>query len=371
MFYGAEAGGVRTYLSAKAEWLARRTSIQHTVVAPHMPEDRCPTFFAGVPGISIPNTNGFRMLVSTRLAARTLEKLQPDLIEVGDPYQCAWAALRARRNLNVPVVAFYHSDLPRLVAHRFGAAARRAATSYARCLYRQFDMVFAPSMAMVQRLRELGVDRVQHQPLGVDTEIYSPQRRKPGLRAQLGLPHDARLLVFAGRLTREKKLPLLFDALHALGNPYHLLLIGNGELPSMPSRVIRIPFQHDPAALASVIASCDMLVHSGDQETFGLVVLEAMACGIPVAGMAAGGVAELVDDSCGVLVAPGSAADFAEGIHHLYRCDLQKLGENARNKVLQRYDWNLIVPQLVSQYGTLFASRQLRELEHGMSYAAE
>lgn len=371
MFYGAEAGGVRTYLSAKAEWLAQKSQIRHTVVAPHMAHSRCPTAFAGIPGISIPRTHGFRMLLSTRLAARTLRKLQPDLIEVGDPYQCAWAALRAGRQLDVPVVAFYHSDLQRLVERRFGALACSVATSYTAALYRQFDMVFAPSMAMVHRLRKLGIERVQHQPLGVDTSIYSPQRRQPDLREQLGLPADARLLVFAGRLTREKKLPLLLEALHVLGEPYHLLLIGSGELPTLPPRVVRLPFESDRCVLASIIASCDMLVHCGDQETFGLVVLEAMACGIPVVGMAAGGVAELVDNSCGLLVGPGCAHVLAEGIHAMYERDLHAMGNNARQKVLQHYDWNQVVPQLVTQYGRLCASHQHRSLQQGVPYATE
>lgn len=371
MFYAAESGGVKTYLSAKAAWLAQRTRIRHTVIAPRPIRTHGESIFIGVPGVRIPFANGFRLPLSARHACRILEQLQPDLIEVGDPYHFAWAALRARASMNVPAVAFYHSDLPQIMERRFGNAAGRAAARYASQLYRRFDLVLAPSLASMRRLKEWGVERVRHQPLGVDTVIYSPTRRDNGLRVRLGLPDKARLLVFAGRLTREKKLPLLIDAVRKLGEPYYLLLVGNGETPAICPRVLRLPFQHDAAELAAILSSCDMLVHSGDQETFGLVVLEAMACGIPVLGTEAGGVAELIDEDCGLLVKPGSADALAEGIRHLYERDLHALGANARRKATQCYDWNVIIPQLMSQYGRLLASRPRRELEHGLSYVAK
>jgi alpha-1,6-mannosyltransferase len=106
--------------------------------------------------------------------------------------------------------------------------------------------------------------------------------------------------------------------------------------------------------------SCDVLVHPGLQETFGLVVLEAMACGLPVVGMASGGVAELVDDKTGILVKPGSMEDLAQGIRHVYKKGIAELGRNARRKVVQQYDWDHIMPQLMAQYVSLIASRGQR-----------
>jgi alpha-1,6-mannosyltransferase len=318
-----------------------------------------------VPSLPIPRSKGYRMPLSSSLAARALCKLQPDLIEVGDPYQFAWSALRARDHLDVPVVAFYHSDLPELVAHRFGVTAQRAATRYISHLYRQFDLVLAPSAGTTRRLRNMGINQVQQQPLGVDTSVFSPERKNCQLRAQLGLPQQTRLLVYAGRFTKEKKLPLLIEAVERLGPPYHLVMIGSGaELPASPNMSC-LPFQRDASALASQIAGCDVLVHSGDQETFGLVVLEAMACGIPVVGVAAAGVAELVDRDTGLLVEPGSAAALAAGIEQIYHEDIELLGANARRKTLEKYDWNTIIPQLMRRYARLFAAHQRAELEAG------
>lgn len=370
MFYTAESGGVRTYLTAKANWLARRTNIEHIVVAPDQIEAKGARFI-GVPSLPIPYAHGYRMPLSCRIAAHKIQQLRPDLIEVGDPYQLAWAALRVRDRTAVPVVGFCHSDLPRLIAHRFGSSAQRVATRYMRTLYRHFDLVLAPSRAMTDRLRGIGITQARHQPLGVDTRIFCPARRNPALRRQLGLPPEARLLIYAGRFTQEKKLPLLLETVRRLGHPYHLVMVGSGARLPPASRVIYLPFQRDAGALAGLIASCDVLVHPGDQETFGLIVLEAMACGIPVVGADAGGISELIDDRTGVLVHPGSAGALAEGISMVYEADIGLLGRHARRKVLDQYDWNGVIPQLLHQYAGLFGAQRSIEFGIGTSYAPD
>jgi alpha-1,6-mannosyltransferase len=104
------------------------------------------------------------------------------------------------------------------------------------------------------------------------------------------------------------------------------------------------------------------MVHPGDCETFGLIVLEAMACGLPVVATG-GGVAELVDEHTGLVVPPDSAASLAEGIEEIFRRDLAALGANARRKAQEHYDWNLIMPQLLNRYAGLLASRQRAEFD--------
>ncbi|WP_241673147.1 glycosyltransferase family 4 protein [Lacisediminimonas profundi] len=351
MFYPAESGGVRTYLSAKSNWLSQRRGIEHTVIAPGAGSRtaRDGHGLIAVPGIRIPGRMGVRIPLSTARAERVLTTLRPDLIEVGDPYQFAWTALRVKRALGVPAIAFYHTDLPRVVQQRFGGAASFAAIAYLRRLYRDFDLVLAPSRAAVQRLHSIGIEQVRHQALGVDTGIFHPMRRSSTLREELGLPDNTRLLVYAGRFTREKKLPLLVDAVEHLGPPYHLLMIGGSMGKRRSSSVTCLPFQTN-RELARLLASCDALVHPGDGETFGLIVLEAMASGIPVVGVRSGGVAELIDDSCGVLADPNHTGSLAQGIRRLYARDMAAMGHAARARVSRLYDWQVIMPQFLRQY---------------------
>jgi alpha-1,6-mannosyltransferase len=363
MFYAAEGGGVSTYLNAKARWLAQRSHVRHSILSPNVLTHGHAPALIEIPAVALPGIHGYRMPLSVAGPERLLRRLQPDLIEVGDAGQCAWAALRVKRRQGTPAVAFYHSDLVRLLTERFGKLAQSGVRKYLNVLYRQFDMVLAPSHLMVQQLAELGIDDAIHQPLGIDANVFRPQRRIHTLRQHLRLPAGARLLVFAGRFTPEKKIPLLIDAVRKLGRPYHLVLIGSGDrLPRYP-QISYIPFRRDQRVLARLLASCDLLVHPGDCETFGLIVLEAMACGVPVLATSGGGVAELVDEHTGLLVQPNSVDALCEGIEAMFTRDLAALGRNARAKAQDHYDWNRIVPQLLGRYAVLLASHQRAEFE--------
>lgn len=351
MYYAAEGGGISSYLNAKARWLARHSRIRHTILSSSAEGGAVPAVIA-LPGIALPGIHGYRVPRSIAGPARLALRCAPDLLEAGDAGHCAWAALRVGRRLHVPVVGFYHSDLHALVARRFGPLAAGAAGKYLARLYRQFDLVLAPSRLMVQRLDGLGVPGAVHQPLGVDSSVFCPARRDASLRERLGLPAHTRLLVYAGRFTAEKRLDLLIEAARRLGRPYHLLLVGGGHaLPAAP-HVTVLPFQRDPRALARLLASCNLLVHPGDCETFGLIVLEAMACGLPVLGTG-GGVAELIDADTGLLTRPGHVPSLCAGIEALFRADLVRLGACARRKAREQYDWNRVMPQLLARYAAV------------------
>src|SRR5205085_2840975 len=146
----------------------------------------------------------------------------------------------------VPAIGFYHSDVVGTSALRFGRTGEQIAERYARALYSEFDLVIAPSRHVEHRLRDLGLERLACQPLGVDVQTFNPSRRREDLRAELGLSPDTRLLVFAGRFAREKNLDVLFAAMRTLGRPYHLLLIGSGRPPPAPFNVTIRPYEHDP-----------------------------------------------------------------------------------------------------------------------------
>ncbi|MFC5511364.1 glycosyltransferase family 4 protein [Massilia jejuensis] len=361
MFYATEGNGVSTYLNAKARWLARHGRVQHTILSPNVDSGGDAPALVRVPAFALPGINGFRMPVSVRAPARLLRQARPDLIEAGDAGHSAWAALRMRRRLGVPAVAFYHSDLPRLVGPRFGQTAQAATCKYLAHLYRQFDLVLAPSRVMVEQLHEMGVHDARHQPLGIDSSVFHPGRRVETLRAHLHLPDDARLLVYAGRFTFEKKLPLLIEAVRKLGRPYHLIMIGDGlDLPRHP-QITYIPFKRNQRHLARLLASCDVLVHPGDCETFGLIVLEAMACGLPVVATTGGGVAELVDEHTGLLAQPNCLDSLAGAIEAIWERDLATLGANARRKAAEHYDWNEILPQVMRRYQAVLGTRGLDE----------
>lgn len=351
------SGGVRRYVSAKHVWLQRHTDWQPCVATP-TPDA------AGqirIPSWPLPGSGGaYRLPWRRAAAARLLAAARPDLIESADPYRLAWASLDAGRRLGVPVVAFCHSNLPRMAALaagrcgvRAGALAERAARAYLVRLYRRFDLVLAPSRSMTAQLRDWGVPQARHQPLGVDcSQFDATHRLGPAWRVSLGLPAEARLAVFVGRFAPEKELPVLAEAMRRLGGRAWLLAIGAGPRPPRGRRVVILPPIHEPARLAAVLASADVFVHSGAQETFGLSVLEAMACGLPVVARASAGTGELVDGSVGQAVGRGTPAAFAEAIDAVLGRDRHALGTAARARALAN-DWEQVLPALVRRYDAL------------------
>ncbi|MBJ9976857.1 glycosyltransferase family 1 protein [Pseudomonas sp. S75] len=349
MFYAPASGGVRTYLDAKHPRLDALPGVRHSLLIPGASAGHADGIYQ-VPALPLPFGKGYRFPVRLAPWCNTLRGLQPDLIEVGDPYLTAWAALEARRQLDIPVIGFYHSDLPLLVGNRMGNWFTPNVEAYVSKLYGNFDRVLAPSQIMGDKLSRLGVRDVHVQPLGVDLELFHPDKHDDQLRAQLGLADTTRLLVFAGRGSREKNLPVLLDCMRHLGSDYHLLLVGSGMPTHVPDNV-SISRQFCPAAeVARLLASADLLVHAGDQETFGLVILEAMASATPVVAVRAGAFSELVDERWGRLCRPNDAKAMAQSVREAFEDDVTALGQRARQQVERHYAWDRVVEGLLEHY---------------------
>jgi alpha-1,6-mannosyltransferase len=353
VFYSPTSGGVKRYLSAKHDWLAQNTHITHTLLVPGERTELHRGAVSTLRGWKVPGTFNYRLPLDPFRWNEALHALEPDLIEVGDAFHPAWAAWRVAQQRGIPLAAFYHSNLPQLVERRYGAATGGAFAHYVRWLYQRFDLVFAPSRYMCDYLHSIGVRHTALQPLGVDTEIFSPMRRVRDLRQELGLPRETRLLAFAGRFSGEKNIDVLRAAFALLGAPYHLLLIGGGESARLDSNVTVVPYRRDSVDLAEWLASADALVHAGTRETFGLVLLEAMACGLPIVGARAGAVPEIVTPEVGLLAEPYDSASFAEAVVALYDAPLEPRRLAARARVVSTYSWSQALQAQLATYTKL------------------
>jgi len=357
MFWSPTGGGVRRYLQTKHAWLARQPRWRHTIAVPRVAGAGADA--ATLPSWPLPASGGYRLPLRRRAIARVLIELRPDLIEAGDPYRVAWGALDAARSLGIPALAYCHSNvaaMARLVAGPFATAAARAAERYARHLYRRFELVLAPSEDMAARLRDWGVDRVACQPLGVDTETFHPRARERAWRQRHGWSDATRVLVYAGRFAAEKHLDVLAAAVARLGDPYVLVAIGAGPVPPRGDRVVVLPFVASSRELATALASADAFVHAGDQETFGLSALEAMACATPAVLRASAGLAELCDGVGAIGVGAGSAAAFAEQVDALFAGDREQRSQAARARA-EASDWERVFPALLGHYQRLVGAR--------------
>jgi len=356
MFYAPASGGVRTYLDAKHHRLCIRPGIRHSVLIPGAVLSEKDGIYT-VPAPALPFGKGYRFPLRLAPWRNVLQDLQPELIEVGDPYLTAWAALDARRQLDVPVIGFYHSDLPLLASNRMGNWVTPNVEAYVSKLYGNFDRVLAPSQVMANKLIGLGVKNVFVQPLGVDLQMFHPNARDTGLRAELGLDENTHLLIFAGRGSKEKNLPVLLECMKRLGRHYHLLLVGSSMPTSVPGNVTVVDEFCPAPQVARLMASADALLHAGDQETFGLVILEAMACGIPVVAVAAGAFEEIINDQCGLLCAPNDPLAMANAVRELFSQGSAALGQQARRHVERHYAWDAVVNSLLGHYHAVLGSQ--------------
>ncbi len=355
MLYAPRSGGVKRYILSKKAWIeANRPGISHSLIVPGARHKARADGIVQLRATKLPFGDGYRWPSSVKRWSAWVAAMKPSIIEAGDPYTPGQGALEAGQRVGCPVVGFCHSDPAGLAALHFGEWAKKPVEKRWAKLFSQFDRVVSPSRFIARRLEEAGVKNIVIRPLGVEIDTFRPERRdRQWLLKQLGLGDDARLLCFAGRPAKEKNVDVLIEAVQKLGAPYHLVLVGAGAGMPEEDRVISMPYESDPRAVAKIIASCDAFVHANDKEPFGLIVLEAMACGRPVVGVNAGGVAETVDESVGQLAASADADDYAQAVEALFARDIEAIGRAAREKAVSQFAWNRVFEDLCMVYGEL------------------
>ena len=363
MLYAPRSGGVKRYLLSKKAWLeVERPGVAHSLVVPGAHHKAGSDGIVQLHATKLPFGDGYRWPTSVRRWGAWVASLNPSLIEAGDPYTPGQGALEAGQRAGCPVVGFCHSDPAGLAALHFGEWAKKPVEKRWARLFGQFDRVISPSRYIARRLEEAGIKDIVIQPLGVEVDTFRPDRRdRDWLLKKLGLPASARLLCFAGRPAREKNIGVLIEAVQRLGAPYHLILVGAGAGLPAEDRVISLPYEANPKAVARIIASCDAFVHANDKEPFGLIVLEAMACGRPVVGVNAGGVKETVDDSVGQLAKSADPVHYAAAIEALFARDIEAIGAAARIKAVERFSWGRVFEDLCVTYADVSGERAFVE----------
>jgi alpha-1,6-mannosyltransferase len=368
--WSAVGGGVGTYLRHKRQHILRNTPHRHLLIVPGsedtvVEDGRAITVTIASP--KVPGSPNYRLLLRNGAVRRVLERYKPGLIECQDAYNLPWAAIaHARRYPETALVAAYCTDFPvvyverpfsRVVGKTVAGAASRLCYNYCGSLYRRFDALYAMSEnGGASKLRELGLDP-QVVPLGVELGEFSPERRDPAIRATFGATEGTPLLVYAGRLDREKRANTVVEAFGRLPESLgaRLLLIGDGPLRQdilalRDPRIHAPGFIDDRGLLATLLASADLYVSGMADETFGISIIEAQASGLPVVGVAAGAMIDRVDEMTGRLGPINDSAAMAANIVEILSGDHGEMSRAAVAKA-HHYGWDRSMEQL---FGSLY-----------------
>lgn len=371
-YFGDRSGGVRTYLRAKGEYVARSTSLRRTLVVPGASdalEDEPGNRTYRLRGPAIPFAS-YRLMLATRSVGRIIAHERPDVVEVGSAYVVPWLVSRARRRHPAKVAWFYHSNLPRLVVPNFehsraATATARIIGAYVRQLNRVADVTLAASDFSVRELARWGVDAVERVTLGVDTVLFTPTRRvrRVEVRARLGVT-EGPLVGFVGRLATEKQVDVLLRSWPAVArrSGATLVIVGDGPQASRLTqlatgqRVVMLPHESDRGRLADLLAALDLYVSPAPFETFGLAVCEALASGVPVVSVDHGAAAELVHASGAGMLAPyGDPDALGEAMLAVLGRDREPLALAARQHVEQHHRWDVALDGVFDVYRRLLA----------------
>ncbi len=386
-FYSPVSGGVKRYVSEKVRYLRAQTrDDEHILIIPGATDsveagERSRVYTIRSPLIS--RTSRYRVLLRLEEIERVLERERPDVIESGDPYQVAWKAIHSGAALGIPVVGFYHSHFPEAYlrsAQKFlGATATEFlldfSRRYVRSLYNRFALTLVPSPALGAVLEEWGVTNVAQTDLGVDTSIFHPSPiGAPATRAELGVPAGRRLLMYAGRLAPEKNTRTLFAAFAQLAREwpgeFHLLVVGDGHeraplaqlarglggdatlaaAPHLAPGLTWLPYCGDSAQLAEYYRAADLFIHPGVQETFGLVTLEAQACGTPVVGIRGSYMDRIIHSGQTHWAAENSPASLAAAIAETSRQPPVPPPAELAREIAERYSWERVLKRLFDLY---------------------
>ncbi len=324
----------------------------------------------GVGGPPLPFYPEIRINIPRRRIWERIQAFKPDLIHTVNPFFLGPFGLSYGRRLGVPIVASFHTNIPYYVKHYGGAMIEPLMWSYLRMLHNQAHLNLCPSSAVLKDLRGHGFSRVRWWKRGIDTQRFSPGPCDEEMRRRLtdGHPEDF-LLLNVGRHSPEKGLEMLRDVVHSLPG-VRLAMIGGGPIHER----LKAYFSNTPTVfpgylygddLVNAYRAADAFVFPSTTETFGLVALEAMACGLPVIAARAGGVLDIISDGQnGLLFDPDHPEQIRSLVERLrdnttLRTELARRSlEHARSR-----SWQGTMDQLINYYylaTRLFQRVQLR-----------
>jgi len=296
---------------------------------------------------------------------KELDQYQPDLIHLVTPFSMGLCGLRYARKSNTPLVASYHTNFTHYLDYYNLEFLEDFFWKFFRWVHGFSQLNLCPSQVTKEKLAEQGIANLEIWGRGVNTDRFNPSFYEQVVKKKYGL-EDKLILLYVGRLAREKNLELLVESLKELNSIYQekieLVITGDGPLREQleadsPANVTFTGYLSGEE-LSQIYATADIFTFPSVTETYGNVVLEAMASGLPVVGILKGGVKEnLVDGYNGLACQQNSKEEFKRQLEKLIKNNnlRRKLAGNAYQHAREN-SWQQVFHRLFANYRRVIGS---------------
>lgn len=352
--------------------LAKR-GIDAMVIAPRYGENQSYNGFPvrSLPSMSFPFYPEARLGFATLDLYRDLSAFQPDVAHLFHPMMTGIPTMGMLKWMDVPTITSFHLDYARM-ANQFKVAGlvdlgftRPILEELTKNVFNWSDYSLAPSKLIQSQMQDLGIGNVGLWRRGVDANAFNPKYYSDAMRHEITDGHvDDHVLLYVGRLSDEKQIDHIRPALEAVPNT-RLVVVGDG--PARP--YLEQHFSGLPAKfmgymrgerLSQAYASSDIFVFPSRLETFGLVVVEAMAAGLPVVASRVGGVTDVVQEGVnGYTFDSGDVPSLVDGVRKIAvgRDNIKRMGHDAR-QYAQTQSWDAMMDEVVDLYAELITQKQ-------------
>jgi phosphatidylinositol alpha 1,6-mannosyltransferase len=338
--------------------------IDFRVYSPFVPDPEIPWAHRvrKLPSFSFPLYTDYRLsLPWGRRLARELDAWQPDVVHLVSPTPAAGWARRYAKRRRIPLLATFHTHFVSYFRYYGFGLLERLGWWLLRRFYRPCRLIYTPSGAIAEELRAHGIGPVRIWSRGIETDRFSPEWRDPRLRSSVGASAKRPLLLMVSRLVKEKDLldlPPMVRLLRERGVPFRLGLVGDGPLrgqleAALPDAVFA--GHQSGEALSRWYASGDVFVFPSTTETFGNVVQEALASGVPAVVVDRGGPQTVIEPGrTGLVARSNNPEDLADKVARLLRDAAlrDRMARAAREQMLGR-SWPRVNDALIVGYREL------------------
>lgn len=329
-----------------------------------------------IPNFEIPFNKSYKMalpfLISRKLKHQ-LNAFDPDVIHIATPSALGHFALNYGKSQNVPVSTIYHTHFQSYVGYylrhfkEFIPLMEKVVLNSLKSFYNQCERIYVPTTQMMSELKDAGVrtDNMLLWPRGIDHDTFNPLNRNLNYIKMLTGNSKPNLL-FASRLVWEKNLETLiriYNAIETKQKAYNLIVAGDGVAgkslrEAMPNAIFTGNLDH--IKLAALYASADVFIFPSVSETYGNVVVEAMACGLPCVIAKGGGTQSLVTQNYnGFLVDPDNESEYLDRVEEVLQKPILKSRLIINGyKSVKNLSWVNLVNKLFADWKKLKSQRQ-------------